>query len=216
MAVQSALKLYTHKARLYQRFFIDFLQWEKVLGAYFQSESFLHSRMRILDAGCGTGPITRSLYSLARKRGFEGITFHAFDLTPAMLEIFRQWIETEDAQNMHTVQADVLDLESQLPHDWAGYDWIITSGMLEYIPNADLELALGNLRGLLNPDGHLLLFATRRNWITRWVGTSWWGANLFDQEKITLGLKSVGFKAIRFKDLPGYWRSFMMAVEASK
>jgi ubiquinone/menaquinone biosynthesis C-methylase UbiE len=130
--------LYTQKAKLYQFFFVDFLKWGKVLETFFQEKAYLRSGMKILDAGCGTGIVTKVLYGLARRKGFDGITFHGFDLTPAMLELFQQWMQKEGVQDIQLQQANVLDLENKLPENWIGYDLIVSSAMLGYIPEEKL------------------------------------------------------------------------------
>lgn len=205
---------YTQKAKFYQRFFVGFLQWEKVLETFFKANDYLHPDLKILDAGCGSGPVTKVLYRLARQNDFSNITFHGFDLTPAMLDLFRQWVTVEGAQDIHVQQADVLGLERQLPPDWKDYGLVVSSAMLEYIPKEMRRQALANLRGLLQKNGRLLLFVTKRNWITRWIGTKWWGTNLFDRDTLEAVLFEAGFKTAQFKPLPAGWDAFMLAVEA--
>src|SRR5512133_1803670 len=134
MAIQRVQDFYTQKARFYQRFFVGFLHWESVLETFFTANNELQAGMKILDAGCGSGPVTQVLYCLAQAQGLADMIFHGFDLTPAMLDLFRQWIEDEGAANIQVRQANVLALESQLPPDWKGYDLIVSSAMLEYIP----------------------------------------------------------------------------------
>jgi len=206
--------LYTKRAGLYKLFFIDLLQWEKVLEKFFIENDTLQPGMKILDAGCGTGPVTRVLYGLARERGFEEITFHGFDLTPAMLDLFQDWVKKEGAEGVQLLQANVLEIENQLPKDWNGYDLIISSAMLEYIPKDQISLALTNLRQLLKQDGHLLVFVTKRTWIARWTGAKLWGTNLFDPNEVKTDLRQAGFTTIQFKKLQASWDTFMLAAEA--
>jgi cyclopropane fatty-acyl-phospholipid synthase-like methyltransferase len=204
-------RLYTHRAKLYQRFFVQFLQWEKVLEAFFQANVYLHSGMKILDAGCGSGPVTQVLYRLARQQGMENITFHGFDLTPAMLEVFRQWIAAEGVQNVQLRQADVLELDHQLPGDWTAYDLIVSSAMLEYLP-AELQVqAMTNLKRLLRKDGRLLVLVTKKTWITHWFGSHWWRTRLFDRDMLQDDLHQAGFTGVQFKPLPAGWDAFMLA-----
>jgi len=207
-------RLYTKRAGLYKLFFIDLLQWEKVLEKFFIENDTLQPGMKILDAGCGTGPVTRVLYGLARERGFEEITFHGFDLTPAMLDLFQDWVKKEGAEGVQLLQANVLEIENQLPKDWNGYDLIISSAMLEYIPKDQISLALTNLRQLLKQDGHLLVFVTKRTWIARWTGAKLWGTNLFDPNEVKTDLRQAGFTTIQFKKLQASWDTFMLAAEA--
>lgn len=214
MLIDRVRSFYTQRARLYQFFFINFLQWEKVLAAFFQSDLYLHSGMRILDAGCGTGPVCKVLHHLAHRQGLEGITFHGFDLTPAMLDLFRGWMEKERIEDIQLQQANVLDLEYQLPPDWTGYDLVVSSAMLEYIPKEKLNLALGNLKRLIVKNGRLLLFVTKRTRIAKWTGKKLWGTNLFDRDEVEAELHQAGFTAVQFRRLPAAWDSFMLAVEA--
>lgn len=64
---------YTQKVKFYQRFFVGFLQWEKVLDMFFQTNSYLRSGMKILDAGCGTGSVTKVLYGLTHQQDIKEI-----------------------------------------------------------------------------------------------------------------------------------------------
>lgn len=214
MANDSVQVLYTRKAKLYQFLFINFLRWEKVLETFFRKNRYIFSGMRILDAGCGTGSVTRVLYELAHHQCIDKIIYHAFDLTPAMLEFFNTWMKKEEVEDIQLHQANVLNLENQIPPDWTGYDLIVSSAMLEHIPKEKLGLALGNLRRLINENGRLLVFATKRTWIAKWTGTKWWGTNLFDPAELEKLLHQAGFITVQFKKMPKNWNSFMLAVEA--
>lgn len=216
MAFNRVKSFYSQRAKLYQRFFVNLLQWERVLDSFFQANNYLHSGMKTLDAGCGTGSVTLVLHRLAQRSGFQEVTFHAFDLTPAMLNLFRERMQSENIRDIRLQQADVLDLTDQLPADWKNYDLTVSSAMLEYIPDEKRGLALTNLRSLLNEDGCLLALLTKRTWITQWTGGRWWGTHLFERESFTQELRRAGFTNIQFRQLPGGWDSFMLAVEARK
>ena len=118
-------ELYTEKASLYDRFFIGFLGWGKELESFFLKTNYLRQNMKVLDAGCGTGIITKTLYLLAKEKSYGYIEFHAFDLTANMLEIFKQWVKKQDASSIELAQADVLKIEA-LPQHWKEHDLIVT------------------------------------------------------------------------------------------
>lgn len=208
--------LHQQRAKLYQRFFVNFLGWEKALDIFFQANNFLRSGMKILDAGCGTGAVTKSLYRLARRQNLTGVAFYDFDLTPAMLALFQQWINDEQAREIHLRQADVLEVNELFSGDWTGFDWVVSAAMLEYIPAEHRQRALRNLKGLLNRDGHILLLLTKRTWITRWTGAKWWGTNLFDRDEIAAALEQAGFAGIQEKQMPRGWAAYMMALQAGQ
>ena len=50
---------------------------------------------------------------------------------------------------------------------WTDYDLIVSASMLEYVPRKRLAEALAALRGRLTDQGRLILFITKRNWLTR-------------------------------------------------
>ncbi len=208
-------RLYTRNARFYERFFIEVLGWERQLDEFFRRSNYLRPHMKILDAGCGTGAVTKVLYSLSRQQGLAGVKFHAFDLTPAMLDIFREWVAAQGAEAIELRQANVLRLERDLPPDWREYDLVISSAMLEYIPTNDVGKALNNLRDLLKDEGVQLLFLTRRNMLTRWLGQIWWKTNTFEEIQIERELKRAGFNAVQFKPFSPVWLNSIMVVEAS-
>jgi 2-polyprenyl-3-methyl-5-hydroxy-6-metoxy-1,4-benzoquinol methylase len=206
-------KLYADRASSYQRLFVDFLGWGRELETFFRSADYLHPHSKILDAGCGTGIITRILYKLARDKGHGELKFHAFDLTQNMLEIFQQWIAEQAAENIEVQQADVLEIDS-LPSHWKGYDLIITSTMLEYLPKDKVRSALYNLKELLGSKGTLLVIMTKRNFITRWLAEKSWKTNLYKESEIQTFFEDAGFDKIEFKGFPPRWSNFIMAIEA--
>ena len=208
-------KLYTERASFYDRLFIDFLGWGKELQRFFQNSNYLHPDARILDAGCGTGIITRVLYQLARDKGYQEIQFHAFDLTQNMLDVFQEWITEREATNVELQQADVLELEV-LPSNWNEYDMIVSSTMLEYLPAEKVQQALRNLKQLLKSEGILLLFVTRRNLITRLLAEKWWKTRVYEESEIRSILRGLGFSEIISRKLSPGWSVSIIVIEAGK
>lgn len=175
----------------------------------------MHPNFKILDAGCGTGVITRALYQLAREKGYEGIEFHAFDLTQNMLEIFRQWITEQEANHIELKQADVLEIGVLPPH-WKEYDLIVSSTMLEYLSQNQVKDALTNLKKLLRNGGILLILITRRNRLTRWLAGMWWKTNTYEPREIQTLLRDAGFDRSNLVDFSPWWSKFIIVLEATK
>ncbi len=207
--------LYAQRASLYERFFVHFLGWDKELENFFRRSNYLRPAMKILDVGCGTGIVTRTLYQLATAKGYAKIEWHAFDFSPNMLNIFCQWIERHDAKNIETQQANVLAVET-LPLHWNEYDLIIVSMMLEYLPKSRVKEALAKLLRLLDEGGILLVFITKQNSITQLLARVWWKTNLFEQREISNLLFDAGFKYAEFKSLSAGWSNSIMAAEARR
>lgn len=83
-------ELYDTKAALYHRVFDDVLRYGAGLRAFLRPSDYLRPNLKILDAGCGSGVLTRTLHEMARERDLPGLTFHAFDLSESMLALFRR------------------------------------------------------------------------------------------------------------------------------
>lgn len=215
MSSDPVQRLYTERASLYDRLFVNLLGWGKELQRFFQASDYLHPGDKILDAGCGTGVITRVLYQLALDKGYQGVQFHAFDLTQNMLDVFQQWIAAQGAANIELRQADVLELEA-LPSNWNQYDMIVSSTMLEYLPAGKVERALNNLQQGLKSGGTLLLFVTRRNLITRLLAEKWWQTTVYEESEILSMLGRLGFNEIISRKLSPGWSGSIMAIQARK
>jgi ubiquinone/menaquinone biosynthesis C-methylase UbiE len=96
---------------------------------------------RVLDAGCGAGPLTEDLRA-------RGALVTGFDSSPAMLELARQRLG-EDAD------LQVADLSQPLPYADGEFDDVVVSLVLHYLK--DWSAPLAELRRVLKPGGRLLL-----------------------------------------------------------
>jgi SAM-dependent methyltransferase len=183
------------------------VRYPQALRACFLASPLLRSDLRVLDAGCGTGVVTLALRDALLRRGFTLGALHAFDLTPAMLERFRRTLRERGLEGIELAQADVLALGA-LPTAWEDYDLVVSASMLEYLPPAQLATALRGLRLLLRPGGSLLLFITRRNWLTRPLIGRWWRSNLYDAGELERAFREAGFASIVFRRFPAPFRHF--------
>lgn len=100
---------------------------------------------RVLDAGCGSGPLTAALHA-------KGASVTAFDRSPAMIKLAHQRLG-EDA-NLR-----VADLGGPLPFADAAFDDVTASLVVHYLP--DWAAPLAELRRVLRPGGRLILSVPR-------------------------------------------------------
>jgi ubiquinone/menaquinone biosynthesis C-methylase UbiE len=96
---------------------------------------------RILDVGCGSGPLTAALRD-------KGAIVSGFDRSTAMLDLARRRLG-EDAD------LTVGDLAKPLPYDDAVFDDVVASLVLHYLK--DWTEPLAELRRVLKPGGRLIL-----------------------------------------------------------
>jgi ubiquinone/menaquinone biosynthesis C-methylase UbiE len=118
----------------------------KIFNAYYERPAILElagdvTGRRILDAGCGSGPLSEAL----RDRG---AVVSGFDKSAGMLEVARKRLG-DDAD------LRVADLGSPLPYPDGAFDDVIASLVLHYLE--DWGPALSELRRVLKPGGRLIV-----------------------------------------------------------
>lgn len=117
-----------------------------LFNAYYERPAMLSlagdvSGRRILDAGCGSGPLTAALRD-------KGAVVTGFDVSAAMVDLARRRLG-EDA-DLH-----VADLGEPLPFADAEFDVVVASLVLHYLE--DWSGPLAELRRVLKPGGRLIL-----------------------------------------------------------
>lgn len=218
MSIESPVALYSRRTALYERL-IRYVGYQNGIEKAFRTNMAhaLLPQARVLDAGCGAGAVTFALLKAYDTLAVPAGKVDGFDITPKMLQRFRNNLRSNRESRVRVVEADVLDLGSCLPADWADYDLVVSSGMLEYVPKNQLSDALANLRSRLGPEGCLLLFISRKGLFNRLAMKRWWQANCYDAAELELALRTAGFTSIAFHRFPapyGFLNSWGFSVEA--
>lgn len=117
-----------------------------LLNAYYERPAMVNlagdvSGRRVLDAGCGSGPLSAALRN-------KGAIMTGFDGSPAMVELARQRLGDD-------VPLYVADLARPLPFTDDAFDAVVASLVLHYLP--DWAGPLTELRRVLKPGGRVIL-----------------------------------------------------------
>ena len=117
-----------------------------LFNAYYERPAMLGlagevSGRRVLDAGCGSGPLSEALRA-------RGAVVTGMDVSAAMVDLARQRLG-DDAD------LRVADLAAPLPFTDAGFDDVVASLVLHYLE--DWAGPLAELRRVLRPGGRLMV-----------------------------------------------------------
>jgi ubiquinone/menaquinone biosynthesis C-methylase UbiE len=195
--------LYTSQAAKYLLLNTAF-RYRHALEAFFADYDHLGPNLRVLDAGCGTGTATLALLRVLRRRNLREDAIHAFDLTPAMLSRFEERLARLRLFNVDLREGDILE-PARLPEDWNDHDLVMSSGLLEHVPKTRLISVLGAMRERLRAGGWILLFVTRKTWVTRLVIENPWKASSYSASELRAALETAGYGSIRFLRFPSIY-----------
>ncbi len=216
---RSIQRFFSKRASWYEFFFFTLLSYEKVTRSLFQERNILQSNMKIMDAGTGTGLLTKVLYSMAREKGFSDVVFQAFDLTEGMLNVFKDWIRKEGAEGAVTTRINnVLELET-LPTQWHDYDLVVTASMLEYVPRESLPKAVAGLLERVKPGGKMIWILSGNTPLMKFIVGWFWRGNLYTKSELNEILKKVGATDINYLSFPRPYQAtnrYMLAVEFTR
>ena len=103
----------------------------------------LHTGLRLLDAGCGTGGYLRFLLDEGRFADVAGV-----DIAGAAIELARERVPEADLR--------VTPLR-ELPFPDGSFELVVSNDVLQHVPEADVHESLLELQRVLVPGGALLL-----------------------------------------------------------
>lgn len=148
-----AVSLYDRFAQLYDITF-RFNRYARSLERYLRERALpLGEDAEVLDAGCGTGLLTLAVLRTLRRPG----RITSIDLSAPSLAKARYWVAREQESARHRVRFAQANLLA-LPFADETFDFVVTSGALEYVP---LGEGLDELARVLKPGGHLLHIPVR-------------------------------------------------------
>jgi len=111
----------------------------------------------LLEAGCGTGRMTRILSATVRE-------MVAIDFSFESLRVNRRKLLAAGITNVHLVQADLC----RLPFTECAFDRVVSCQVLEHVPGPDARAAaVQSLSSVLKPGGTLALSAYKHSLLTR-------------------------------------------------
>ena len=114
----------------------------------------------LLEAGCGTGRMTRILAPSVRE-------VVAMDFSFESLRVNRTKLLAANVGNVHLVQADLC----RLPFAGGAFDRVVSSQVLEHVPGPEARAAaVAALARVLKPNGTLALSAYKHSLVTRCFG----------------------------------------------
>jgi ubiquinone/menaquinone biosynthesis C-methylase UbiE len=121
------------------------MPYRKLLWDTYQALD-LHSGMRVLDAGCGTG----NLEHFIAEKDPPAISVEAIDFSPGMLAI-----AIEKCRRLDNVNFRIGDLDQPLPFADGSFDRIVSINVLYALPDADRTMR--ELMRVLKPGGKLVV-----------------------------------------------------------
>lgn len=150
-----AESLYDRFAHLYGLTF-KVNRYGQAIENYFRDKPWpLSSGARILDAGCGTGLLTLVLLRvLAQPAQITAIDLSTSSLLAARRAVTKALSESRRQQPVTFAQANILSL----PFADNSFDFVVTSGALEYVP---LHEGFRELARVIAPGGYLFHLPVR-------------------------------------------------------
>ena len=142
---EAALPAYAHANPL-----IDYIFWKRLAVTKRYVEADFSKDCHILDLGCGTGVMSFELSNVAN-------SIHAIDLDLRPQRILQEYIEFP--KNIHFSEGDFIDSN----FNNSRFDVIIALDVLEHIEDSDLPTYIDKMKGLLRPNGCIIVSGPTEN-----------------------------------------------------
>ena len=143
----------------------------------------------IVDLGCGSG-----LLSVCVAKNNRNSSVIAIDKSDGLLKILRDQLDKEGVKNVEIIRSD---LSQCLPIKNNTLDFVITSGLIEYIDYGDL---FKEVYRSLKMDGRFLILAIKNNVFGRFVGKIF-GFRPCNLRDILDMLYKTGFRRVKLLDI---------------
>jgi len=143
----------------------------------------------ILDLGCGSG-----LLSVCMAKNNRNCSVIAIDKSDGLLKILKNQLDREGVKNVEIIRSD---LSQGLPIKNNTLDFVITSGLIEYIDYDDL---FNEVYRSLKMDGRFLILAIKNNMFGRFLGKIF-GFRPCNLRDILDMLYKTGFRKVNLLDI---------------
>jgi len=144
----------------------------------------------ILDLGCGSG-----LLSLCMAKNNRNSSVIAIDKSDGLLKILRAQLDREGVRNVEIIRSD---LSQGLPIKNDTLDFVVTSGLIEYIDYGDL---FKEVYRSLKMNGRFLILAIKNNVFGRFLGKIIFGFRPCNIGDILDMLYKIGFRKVDLLDI---------------
>ena len=143
----------------------------------------------ILDLGCGSG-----LLSVCMAKNNRNCSVIAIDKSDGLLKILKNQLDREGVKNVEIIRSD---LSQGLPIKNDTLDFVITSGLIEYIDYDDL---FKEVYRSLKMNGRFLILAIKNNMFGRFLGKIF-GFRPCNLRDILDMLYKTGFRRVNLLDI---------------